>query len=323
MNRDLPVPRGNSSELQRLPEALIAKMEALARASKAPATVRSYLTTWNRFQRWCDQRGLVAMPASGTTVAAFASDLDDFAVSTISKMVAGISEIHRLSDEPSPSDTREVRLVMQGLRRTRGCAPRQKKPLRVRQLKRICAVLPDDLLGHRDRALLLLGFAAALRRSELVALEVVDLEEMEEGLLVKIRRSKTDQTSAGAVVGVPFGSSLATCPVRAVRRWLAEAGVTEGPLLRPLGQQQKVGVGPMSGRTACRAVQRCVKRIGLDPTHFGSHSLRAGLVTEAASKGFGQLAISRQTRHKSLSALAGYVRLGAVFEANVVAELGL
>ena len=323
MTRDLPVPLRQSPDLAALPDELIVKMEALARASKSPATVRSYLATWDRFQRWCALRGLSPLPASGTTVAAFASDLDDLAVSTIAKLIAGISEIHRLADLPSPADTREVRLVMQGLRRTRGRPPHQKKPLRVRHLKRICAGLPDDLLGHRDRALLLLGFAAALRRSELVALNVSDLEEVEEGLLVRIPRSKTDQVGEGAVVGVPFGASLPTCPVRSMRRWLAEAEVTDGAVFRPLGQEQQVGPGSITGRTACRAVQRCVKRIGLDPAEYGGHSLRAGLVTEAASKGFGQLAISRQTRHKSLSALAGYVRLGAVFEANVVAELGL
>jgi site-specific recombinase XerD len=171
----------------------------------------------------------------------------------------------------------------------------------------------EDLHGLRDRALLLLGFAGALRRSELVALDVADLEETAEGLLVHIGRSKTDQEGAGDFVSIPYGSKL--LPVRALKDWIAAAGIIEGPLFRPI---RKGGKAVEADRLSARAVAEIVKAyahaVGLDAGAFSGHSLRSGFVTTALSHGADMLKVMDVTRHRQVNTLKAYDRRAKAFK---------
>ncbi len=176
--------------------------------------------------------------------------------------------------------------------------------------------------GVGDRALLLLGFAGAFRRAELVGLDVEDLTETDEGLEVMIRRSKTDQEGAGRKVGVPFGSDPATCPVRSVRAWRQAAGVDTGPLFRGVLHGRLVSER-LSTLGVARAVKRAAKAAGLDPSKFSGHSLRAGLVTCAARAGKSLNAIMEQTGHRSVPMVRRYIRDASLFKDNAAAGIGL
>ena len=181
----------------------------------------------------------------------------------------------------------------------------------------------DRLIACRDRALLLLGFAGAMRRSELVGLDVADVVETADGLVVTIRRSKTDQEGQGRKIGIPYGSKLATCPVRSLRAWRARAKIKEGSLFRQVNRHGKVLEGRLGDRTVALVVKRAVAATGVDAASYAGHSLRAGLATAAAMAGVSERVIQGQTGHKSLPILRRYIREGSLFRENAAAEVGL
>ena len=254
--------------------------------------------------------------STGATVALYLTELAESGarVSTIMRALASISVAHKDAGHASPRSDPRVAAVVGGIRRTVGTAPKQKAPLTVEALRKVVRALPEGPAGVRDRAMLLLGFAGALRRSELVALDVGDVREVADGLEVTIRRGKTDQEGAGRVVGVPFGRKE-TCPVRALRAWLELAALTEGPVFRAVSQSGAVGAERLSDQSVALVVKRACESAGV-AGDFAGHSLRAGLATSAAKAGKGLDAIMRQTGHKSERVARGYVRLATVFDAN-------
>jgi integrase len=237
--------------------------------------------------------------------------------STINQTLVAIGEAHKLAGAPDPTGNRIVAEVWQGIRRTIGTAPiRPATPLLVPQLESILEALPSKLIGVRDRALLLIGFAAALRRSELVAIDMEDLTRTPEGYVLKIRRGKTDQTGKGAVVGIPTGKE-GTCPVVAIETWLEESGIVNGAVFRSIDRWENIGER-LSPIDVARAVQNAVKRAGASPKGFSGHSLRAGLATAAARQGKSTFAIKRQGRWASSQTLDRYVREAELFDGNAV-----
>jgi site-specific recombinase XerD len=205
-----------------------------ARASKSVATRRAYQSDAADFTSWCGTHGLEPLPANVSTVAAYLAGLAKAGLkaSTITRRCAGIRYLHRMAGYDPPTSSEAIKAVLAGIRRTIGTSVTTKAPATAEAIRAILQEMPSDLRGLRDRALLLLGFAGALRRSELVALNVSNLEETAEGFHIHIRRSKTDQEGAGDFVSIPHGSRLR--PVAAVKEWLQAAGVTEGPIFRSI-----------------------------------------------------------------------------------------
>ena len=186
------------------------------------------------------------------------------------------------------------------------------------------AAQPDNLLGLRNRAILLLGFAGAFRRSELAALDLADLQFSRDGLAVTLRRSKTDQDGEGRTVGIPYGSDPATCPVRTIQDWTAAASISSGALFLQIGPAGKTAaVDRLTDKSIALVVKRAAKLTGLDPAKFGGHSLRSGLATAAAQAGASERSIMAQTGHKSLPMVRRYIRSGNLFKDNAAATVGL
>jgi integrase len=244
-------------------------------------------------------------------------------VSTLQRRLATIAEAHRAAGHESPNSHPKVRLVWQGIRREKGVAQDHKKPALTRHLRLMVSSLPESPLGARNRALLLLGFAGAMRRSELVGLDVCDLAQADEGLVVTIRKSKTDQVRQGRKVGIPFGGSPETCPVRAVRAWLELSGIKEGALFRPVNRHGHVSDKRLSGHAVAEVVKHTLKAAGKSARGYSGHSLRAGLVTQAAIAGASERSIQEQSGHRSLLVLRRYIRDGSLFRENVAAKVGL
>jgi integrase len=183
--------------------------------------------------------------------------------------------------------------------------------------------LPNTRVGLRDRALLLLGFAGAFRRSELVGLDVADLEFARAGVIVTLRKSKTDQEGRSRRLGIPFGSSEQTCPVRSVQAWLEAARISEGPVFRSLDRFQQVQGARLSDKAVALIIKRRAKAVGLDPARYAGHSLRAGLATSAAAAGASERVIMSQTGHRSADMVRRYIRDGSLFTSNPAGMVGL
>jgi site-specific recombinase XerD len=293
-----------------------------ARASKAAATRRAYQKDFARFTAWCAERDLPPIPAAPETVAAFlaAEAARGIKPASIGRRVAAIRYAHKLAghDDP-PTSSEAVKATVNGIRRTVGAAPVRKAPATADKVVAMAALADADLKGLRDRAILLLGFAGAFRRSELVALDVGDLEFCESGMRVHIRRSKTDQEGAGHTIAIMSGSIA--CPVRAVRAWLEASKIAAGPLFRPIGKGGRIGTERLADHSVVLVVKASASRIGLDPKLFAGHSLRSGFLTSAAGRGASIFKMMDVSRHRSMDTLRGYVRDAELFRDHAGAGL--
>ena len=279
-----------------------------AAAEKAAATRAAYASDWRDFAAWCAGKGATPLPAHVGIVAAYLSGLADrgLKASTIGRRAAAIGHRHKLAGHEPPTSAEGVRATLRGIRRTIGAAAQGKNPATAEVLTAMLALCPRTLAGHRDRALLALGFAGAFRRSELVALEVADLTETPDGLRVRIRRSKTDQEGQGAEIAIPRGYRLR--PVEAVQAWLAAAEISSGPVFRPVLKGGRLQDAPLSPFSAAQIVKHYAERAGLDPAAYAGHSLRSGFLTSAAEAGASVLKMVEVSRHRSVDVLRGYVR---------------
>ena len=226
--------------------------------------------------------------------------------------VAAIRYAHKLAGYGDPPTSSEVvKATVQGIRRMMGSAPARKSPATADKVVAMAALANTDIKGLRDRAIILLGFAGAFRRSELVALDVTDLEFCDGGMRVHVRRSKTDQDGAGNTIAIVAGSIA--CPVKAVRAWLEASNITTGPLLRPIAKGGRIGAERLADHTVVTVVKAGARRVGLDPNLFAGHSLRSGFLTSAAGRGASIFKMMDVSRHRSMDTLRGYVRDAELF----------
>jgi site-specific recombinase XerD len=292
-----------------------------AKAEKAPGTRSAYQSDYRLFVAWCEAKGVPSLPASVETVAAFLAAAAESGKkpSTLGRRLAAIRYFHRLAGHPTPTEAEAVKATLRGIRRSVGSAKVRKAPALAEHVKAMIAASPDSLRGKRDRALVLLGFAGAFRRSELVALDVEDVEEVELGLRVLIRRSKTDQEGMGSVIAVMRGA--VACPVRALREWQRAAEIESGPLFRPINKADKVSQGRLTSRSVANIVKEMAQRIGLDASTFSGHSLRSGFLTSAASNGASIFKMMDVSRHSSIETLRAYVRDSEMFKDHAGAGL--
>lgn len=296
---------------------------ALARSYRAQAkaanTLRAYISDWNQFEGWCDERGLEPLPARVEAVATYLAALAKAgrADSTIGRHLAAIGWKHRQGGLVAPT-VRDERMViadtLAGIRREQRARPSARKAaLTARELAAMIAAADGEgTRSIRDRAILALGLAAALRRSELVALEWRDVELVDEGLKLTLRHSKTDQEGEGQVIAVPSGKTLK--PVERLKAWVAVRGTGPGPLFYQIDPQDRLTDKPMSDRSIARLIQKYAGRVGLDPDTVAGHSLRAGFLTEASRAGATIAKMQEVSRHKKVEVLLGYVRSAELFD---------
>ncbi|MET4512578.1 site-specific integrase [Bradyrhizobium sp. I1.7.5] len=308
-----------------VPAALAPELAAAieyAKAEKAPATRKAYGTDFRLFRAWCDEKQVEALPASPETVAAYLAHgvKEGAKASTLGRRLAAIRYAHKLASLPTPTDAEAVKATLRGIRRSIGAAKVKKAPAVTSRIKAMAEACPATLIGKRDRALLLLGFGGAFRRSELVALDVEHLEETAEGLRAFIAKSKTDQEAQGVTIGIARGSSSA-CPVAALREWLDAAGITSGPVFRPINKAGTVGADRLTDRSVANIVKAYAGRAGLDASQFSGHSLRRGFLTSAAAAGKSIFRMRDVSRHKSIETMSGYVQEAELFKEHAGAGL--
>ena len=318
------VPEGSESE-EIVPAHLQESFRKNLEAARSGETRRAYDGDWRRFSAWCKGHGRSPLPASVATTASYVTHLGDQGkkVSTIERALVTISQAHKLAGHESPTSDGKVREVLKGLRNRIGVARRQARPILVEDLRRIVPALSSELRGVRNRAMLLVGFAGGFRRSEIVSIDFEDLEFVTEGVIVTVRRSKTDQEGAGHRKGIPHGEFVETCPVRNLGAWLDMAAITDGPVFREITNAGEMTKRRASPQAVNRAVKSAAKLIGLESDKYSAHSLRAGLVTEASRQDKRIDRIMDMTGHRSEKIVREYIREGSLFQDNAAEGIGL
>ena len=328
-----PVPTGLQS--------FAGKAREYAAAARSPNTRRAYASDVRAFAAWCEGKGVDPLPAHPSTVLSYLIDnVNTLKVATLQRRLAAIREHHAAAGFDLDTSSAAFRDSWKGIKRGHGQPAAKKRPLLTVDLRRAVTLLPGTLLGLRDRALILVGFASALRRSELAGLELAQrgnaawIEERPDWLVIHLARTKTDQAGEGDEVGVPYGSNPDTCPVRNFRAWVTASGLRDGPAFRPINRHGHIGAGAITDRTVARVVQRTIEAaalaqgLGQDEARrlamaYAGHSLRSGLATSAAANDAPGHAIQRQLRHKRFDTTSGYIRSGQLFKQNPAGMAGL
>jgi integrase len=320
-----------SATLPDLPAGLTAAdasriTEAIS-AARTESTRRLYALVWGQWQRWCHDRGVCALPGDPLALCAYLSERAEAgkATGTLDMACTAIRHVHRMSGADDPVASEAVRQVRRGLRRTYGSAPRRlARPLSVEDIRQIVTAIDrNTAIGTRDAAIILLGYASALRRAELVALTLADIDDQPAGLLLHIRRSKMDQEGHGDVVAVAHGRHASTDPVAAVNAWRQIRGEAPGALFTRLWANT-ISLQPLGANVPARMLRARAEAAGLDGTRITAHSLRAGHATAAALAGVPLNRIAAQTRHKDISVLVNrYIRPLEALATTSSRDLGL
>ena len=334
MPEDTPSPAGSLQErhgpldaIELRESALETEVAELRSHALAANSQRGYTADWRNFIAWCTARGREALPASADTATLYMVDRSaTLANASLTRAIAAISRHHREAGFHSPTQDAGFRQLMAGIRRKNRAPQDAKQALLVEDLFTILKQIPglgkSEAVEYRDRALLVIGFCGALRRSELVNLDVEDVRSAPEGIILTLRWSKTDQAAEGIEIGIPKGRKSATCPVTLLRAWLDYSKIASGPIFRPIQQNGKILNRRLTDASVALIIKRHVGHAGFAPGEFSGHSLRAGLATSAAEAGQNEREIMNQTRHKSEKMVRRYIRKGSLFQGNVVGELG-
>lgn len=283
-------------------------------ASVPSSTQRAYRIDWENFSGWCAQQRVPALPARPETVAAYlASRATTVRPGTLRRCLAAIAKAHKLAGLASPTTVEPVPATMKGIERTAGVATNPKAPATLDAVERLIATCPASTLeGIRNRALLLVGFAGAFRRSELVAIEVADLAWSPEGVVITVRRSKTDQRGQGMAKPIPFVTGR-LCAATALRAWLTASGIKAGAVFRGVHRSGSVNADALTAQSVALVLKGACRKAGLDPDQYSGHSLRAGHVTEARSRGVADADTMNVTGHRRVETLNVYDRRGNPF----------
>lgn len=285
------------------------------KASLAENTRRAYGNDIEHFLKWGGR-----IPASPERVASYlAENATRFSYGTLCRRVVAIGRAHTVKKLPSPAHSEMVRATLHGIRRTTGRVQRRVRPTLLPQIQAMVKEA-QGMKGMRDKALLLIGFSGAFRRSELVSIRIEDVQFVTEGIVIHIRRSKTDQAGQGRDIAIPVMRGK-YCPVKAIKDWLALSEITNGALFRGVNRHGQVMNQGLSPQSVALIVKERVAAIGLDANQFSGHSLRAGFVTSAAIKGVNSFKICLQTGHKSDAVMQRYIRDNNLFTDNPLGKI--
>lgn len=296
--------------------AFSVKTAELLRSSLSENSLKAFKFDLMHFAGWGG-----SVPASSQAVASYIGDQAGvLAVATIRRRIATLSKVHAMLNYPNPCKSAVVKATLRGLVRKHGLAQSQARPLLKEDLFAVLDKMGACARDNRDRALLLLGFAGGFRRSELVGLEVTDFDHARQGLIVTLRKSKTDQEGRGRKIGIPHGRTR-HCPVAALESWITQAAIVSGPAFRPISRHGHIADLPLTGDAVSTIIRRRVAEAGFDPAGYSGHSLRAGFATSAAQAGISTAKIRAQTGHASDAVLARYIRDGELFVGNAAGSL--
>jgi len=315
--------------------SLVKQAEEYIDRSVAPKTQQAHASDFRLFRAWCETEQLTALPAIPQTVALYAAALANrtginpkgdtaklISAATVVRYLASIATVHRDAGYDSPCDSTIVKRTVKGIKNTKGVRSAGKSALMTDDLKSMLSALDtSSLKGARDSAILLVGHAAGMRRSEIVSLDFGDVDFVDQGMILTLRRSKTDQSGEGAEIGISFGNN-GTCPVRSLRRWIERSEIVEGPLFRKVDRHGGLHSTRLTGQSVALVVKAACEAVGIDPSVYSGHSLRSGHATQAAANGAAEHHVAEHLRHKSVATTRRYFRRANLFTNNTSGRQG-
>ena len=304
---------------------LSAKSKRRMKKAKSDNTLKSYSADWNDFTDWCEAAELCPLPCKPEDIVNYINDLADHAkANTVSRRVTAISENHIAAgyQESNPAKHVMVHNAMQAICREKGTFQKGKAPILMETIELLAECFEGNgLRTLRDKAVILLGFAGAFRRSELVAVKVEDISFVPQGMVIFIPQSKGDQLGHGSQIAIPYAPDPKCCAVVAVKQWIQAAGLYSGPLFHPFKRNGEIRDCQLSDKSVALIVKKYVARLGLNAAEFAGHSLRRGFATSAAQHDLDTLSIMRQTRHKSEKMVHRYIEQGNLFKQNPLGKM--
>jgi len=296
-------------------------------SSKANNTVRAYKSDFNDFGLFCTQNGFKSLPSEPKVVSLYLTYLStkDAKMSTLKRRLVSIGVIHRLKGHYL--DTKHPSIIenIMGIKRRKGSIQKGKKPLLINNLKKLINVIDQennqDIKKLRDRSIILIGFSGGFRRNEIVSLDYNDLDFVEEGLKIQIRRSKTDQFGEGLVKALPYFDSSKYCPVISLKNWIEISKIESGPLFRRFVKGSKLSENRLTDQTVALLIKEYLKLAGIDSKNYSGHSLRSGFATSAAESGAEERSIMTMTGHKSAEMVRRYIKEANLFKNNALNKI--
>ena len=298
-------------------------------SSKSANTVRAYKSDFNDFGLFCVQNGFKSLPSEPKIVSLYLTYLStkDAKMSTLKRRLVSIGVIHRLKGHYL--DTKHPSIIenIMGIKRRKGSIQKGKKPLSINHLKQLINVIDEqkneDIKKLRDRSIILVGFSGAFRRNEIVSLDYDDLDFVEEGLKIQIRRSKTDQFGEGSVKALPYFDSSKYCPVISLKNWIEISKIESGPLFRRFVKGSKLSKSRLTDQTVALLIKEYLLLAGIDSKNYSGHSLRSGFATSAAESGAEERSIMAMTGHKSSEMVRRYIKEANLFKNNALSKIKL
>ena len=298
-------------------------------SSKAKNTVRAYKSDFNDFGLFCAQNGFKSLPSEPKIVSLYLTYLStkDAKMSTLKRRLVSIGVIHRLKGHYL--DTKHPSIVenIMGIKRRKGSIQKGKKPILINHLKQLINVIDQqkngDIKKLRDRSIILIGFSGGFRRNEIVSLDYDDLDFVEEGLKIQIKRSKTDQFGEGSIKALPYFDSSKYCPVISLKNWIEISKIESGPLFRRFVKGSKLSKSRLTDQTVALLIKEYLKLAGIDSKNYSGHSLRSGFATSAAESGAEERSIMAMTGHKSTEMVRRYIKEANLFKNNALNKMKL
>jgi len=295
--------------------------------SKASNTVRAYKSDFNDFGLFCAQNGFKSLPSDPKIVSLYLTQLStkNIKISTIKRRLVSIGVIHKFKGHYL--DTKHPLIVenLMGIKRRKGSIQKGKKPLLINSLKKIIDVIDnkqnENIKKLRDRSIILIGFSGGFRRNEIVSLDYDDLDFVQEGLKINLKRSKTDQFGDGSVKALPYFENSQYCPVVSILKWIEISKINSGALFRRFTKGSKLSNNRLSDQTVALLIKEYLKLAGIDNKNFSGHSLRSGFATSAADAGVEERNIMAMTGHKSTEMVRRYIKDANLFKNNALNKI--
>ena len=297
--------------------------------SKAENTVRAYKSDFKDFSLFCVKKGFKFLPSEPNIVSLYLTHLSskNIKISTIKRRLVSIGIIHRIKglylDTKHPSIIENI----MGIKRRKGSIQKAKKPLLINNLKQIINVIDkqnkEKIKKLRDRSIILIGFSGGFRRNEIVSLDFDDLEFVDEGLKINLKKSKTDQYGEGSVKGLPYFNNSQYCPVISIKKWLETSNIQSGPLFRRFSKGIKLTEKRLTDQTVALLIKEYLELAGIDSKNYSGHSLRSGFATSAAESGVEERSIMSMTGHKTTQMVRRYIREANLFKNNPLNKIKL
>jgi len=314
-----------SLDIKKLQEETILNLQS----SKAENTVRAYKSDFNDFTFFCIKNGLKFLPTDPKIVSLYLTHLStkEAKISTLKRRLVSIGVIHKLKGHYFDTKHPSIMENMMGIKRRKGSIQKSKKPILIKDLKLIINVIDkqkkEDIKKIRDRSIILIGFSGGFRRNEIVSLDFDDLDFVEEGLKINLRRSKTDQFGEGSLKGLPYFENPEYCPVTSIQKWIEISKINSGSLFRRFTKGSRLSENRLTDQSVALIIKEYLELAGIDSKNYSGHSLRSGFATSAAESGAEERSIMAMTGHKSTEMVRRYIKESNLFKNNALNKIKL